>query len=313
MSAEDFKVHVDKKSHRDEMAKVKLTQVNPNGNGIQVIQTASNSNNITNVTNATNGCNNSNLNIESLSSIKSSDKFNGSNLSLNSASSTNASTSNGTSVFSMQNMKTAIGSNGNVLKESSPTPSTSKSIGNLIKIEDISKIAKINMMQLLSRSAERVKNEKTIIDTLSIYFKTLDSTINVVPFGSSTYGFGSKQTDFNVLIKTGENLLADLKNVTFLSIKRCNDYFEGASKSKVLFETCENAVKMSGTSSVLQQQFEFMVRTSANRVQKQQLKIVHKQSRIVCTLLFDSSSVLEMASEKIRQFTSLNPMCMYSN
>lgn len=148
---------------------------------------------------------------------QSSNKCNGSSLSLNSSASNktviacSSQVSKAASGFSMQNMKMAICSIENdaklsclAPKESDPKPSLVKKLENLIKIEDVSKTAKIDMISLLSRSADRVMYEVKIMELLSFYFSAYDSTIKVVPFGSSTYGFGSMRTDFNLLIKIGE-------------------------------------------------------------------------------------------------------------
>lgn len=56
---------------------------------------------------------------------------------------------------------------------------------------------------LLTRSEERIQYEKQIMDVLEMYVKSFDSTLNIVSFGSTTYGFGGSNTNFNILIDAG--------------------------------------------------------------------------------------------------------------
>lgn len=122
----------------------------------------------------------------------------GSNLSLNSMSSINSS-------ISLQSLKTAINHIENT-NMSSPQSSTPAKLENIIKIDDVYKKIPAEMNSLLSRPFFRVQHETQIINKLSFYFSIIDSKLKVIPFGSSTYGFGGQKTNFNILIKTGKNV-----------------------------------------------------------------------------------------------------------
>lgn len=119
----------------------------------------------------------------------------GSNLSLNSMSSINSS-------ISLQSLKTAINHIENT-NMNSPQSSTPAKLENIINIDDVYKQIPAEMNSLLSRPLFRVQHETQIINKLSFYFSIIDSKLKVMPFGSSTYGFGSQKTNFNILIKTG--------------------------------------------------------------------------------------------------------------
>lgn len=122
----------------------------------------------------------------------------GSNLSLNSLSSINSS-------ISLQSLKTAINHIENTNMSSSQS-STKAKLENIIKIDDVYKQIPAEMNGLLSRPFFRVQHETQIINKLSFYFSIIDSKLKVIPFGSSTYGFGGQKTNFNILIKTGKNV-----------------------------------------------------------------------------------------------------------
>lgn len=72
---------------------------------------------------------------------------------------------------------------------------------NIIQMVYVTNSAVDQMKELLERSESRIQHEAEIIATLSHFFIKIDSTLKVVPFGSSTFGFGSLRTNFNILLK----------------------------------------------------------------------------------------------------------------
>lgn len=105
-------------------------------------------------------------------------------------------------LVSMQSLKTAIKSVAdNLAIGGNANPSSSKNLEKLIKLTDVSRLAKAEMVNLLYRSENRIRHEMQILETLSKYFITLDATLKVVNFGSVKYvGLNS---NFNVLVKAG--------------------------------------------------------------------------------------------------------------
>lgn len=70
--------------------------------------------------------------------------------------------------------------------------------------------------QLCSRDSERVYNENQIFDTLKSYTNWFDSKLVLVPIGSSTFGFGSKNTNFNIAINTSEHTGDKTKHARYI-------------------------------------------------------------------------------------------------
>lgn len=61
--------------------------------------------------------------------------------------------------------------------------------------------------------------------------------------------------------------------------------------------------------SDLKEDFEILSKESANRVQNSQLKIFHKKSRLICVMQNDNNGTLELPSQMIRNYMTLNPIC----
>lgn len=84
-------------------------------------------------------------------------------------------------------------------------------ISNYVKFEDAIKTDKVSeaileeMIDFISRTETRVQNEKEILQILAPHLKKLDSKLNIIPFGSSMYGFGGSKTNFNILVKSGKH------------------------------------------------------------------------------------------------------------
>lgn len=78
-----------------------------------------------------------------------------------------------------------------------------KRLEDAIKVDEILKSTIIEMNLILERSNSRIQSEQEIIEQLSFLLTAYDSSIAVVPFGSTTYGFGGKRTNFNILVITG--------------------------------------------------------------------------------------------------------------
>lgn len=90
---------------------------------------------------------------------------------------------------------------------SAGTQSTSTSLTKLkdvIEIDEVLKLTRIEMNEIQSRSTSRIDSEQKIIDKFSFLLITFDPEITVTPFGSVTYGFGGQKTDFNILITEGK-------------------------------------------------------------------------------------------------------------
>lgn len=58
-------------------------------------------------------------------------------------------------------------------------------------------------VELVSRTALRVTYERDIVTCLERQFGTHFNALQLMPFGSATYGFGGPDTDFNILLNMG--------------------------------------------------------------------------------------------------------------
>lgn len=89
---------------------------------------------------------------------------------------------------------------------SPPKSTTSKmptSLLNSITIDQISVFIKTTAVDLIFRTLERITHEMDLVQLLGRHLKAFDSKLELMPFGSSTYGFGGCSTDFNILVSTG--------------------------------------------------------------------------------------------------------------
>lgn len=152
-------------------------------------------------------------------------KFNSSILNLNSVTSVNASGSSTiySPAFSSPKLNTnSVNSSGirkTVQANSQETITTITVRSNPVKLEDVVKVDEVSktivkeMIDLISRTNRRIQNESSIIKLLTSSLQKLDSTLNFIPFGSSTYGFGSSKTDFNILVNAGKNAITEFYQI----------------------------------------------------------------------------------------------------
>lgn len=73
--------------------------------------------------------------------------------------------------------------------------------------------------------------------------------------------------------------------------------------------TTQSFQKLMEKLSNLQKEFDVLGLFDANRAQKQQLKLIHKSSRIECLLQFDTDPTLELSSKIIKNYIDLSPQC----
>lgn len=122
---------------------------------------------------------------------------------------------NEASVNALQNLKIAVASmavpNGSSSLEdpsrassiSITQPLPTQKLMNVIDIKKVSQTIPTIAVDLVNRMVQRCFNEMKIQALLTRYFKEFDSSFDVMPFGSATYGFGGSHTNFNILINAG--------------------------------------------------------------------------------------------------------------
>lgn len=70
----------------------------------------------------------------------------------------------------------------------------------LVDVIDVNQFPRTIITTAISRTHHRITHENQIIKLLTNYLKKFDYSLRMMPFGSSTYGFGGSNTNFNVLI-----------------------------------------------------------------------------------------------------------------
>lgn len=81
--------------------------------------------------------------------------------------------------------------------------STAVNFENMIDLEEISRNVGAKAINLICRSVQRISLEVKILDLLSCHLKRFRPNLQIMPFGSATYGFGGSSTDFNILVNAG--------------------------------------------------------------------------------------------------------------
>lgn len=210
------------------------------------------------------------------------------------------------STFSLQNLRVAISDIENTAKNHSPVQCTPNRQENVTKTEYLSKLAKVEMKSILSRSEARARDEEEIFHNLSYYFYTIDSTAEIARFGSAVYGFGGSKTNFNILAVSGvkeSNFVGLLDRLEVPMF--CRNEIRKLTPDALL-KKFENSFK---NSSRLDSEFEILQKVEANRVQGNQLKLLHKKSRIQCILHFGDNTAMKRSSQIIHNYMTLSPIC----
>lgn len=195
-------------------------------------------------------------------------------------------------------------------------------IDEVIKNEKIYELIATELEKVSLRTDERVRNETRILGLLKHQFKLFDRTLELTPFGSTTYGFGGSNSNYNIFVDTRE--------CWFLWKKK---YFNGRGKwmasnfdtKKLLAEMNWFIFILTGksqqvqslvlesfekylTKTDIQLNFDGIAEILASRTLKQQLRMIHKESGIHVLLLADDAAVAE-AQKVIRDFIAIKPIC----
>lgn len=84
-------------------------------------------------------------------------------------------------------------------------PVKSKSLTDSIQIDQLSTLIKTKAIDFIFRTMERISYEMDIVGLLTRQLKAYDSKLEMISFGSATYGFCGRNTDLNLLASTGTN------------------------------------------------------------------------------------------------------------
>ncbi|XP_055326064.1 uncharacterized protein LOC129579895 isoform X2 [Sitodiplosis mosellana] len=156
-------------------------------------------------------------------------------------------------------------------------------LGDLIRTDRCFEAISVEMVNFMTRTDQRIQCEKKILDILTKAVNLFDPFLKVLSFGSVEYSFSGPNTNYNLLIDTRKSGKAPA-----LLLRTFQSYF---------------------TRSEVQRYFDTPVKINSNRVQKQQLQMVHKESGIKCLLVFDNDITVSNAAKIINDFIALKPIC----
>lgn len=88
--------------------------------------------------------------------------------------------------------------------KSNEIPKHADNLTNMIDTEEISRKIVDKAINFMFRSVQRISLEVQILNLFLHHLKGFDSSLQILPFGSSTYGFGGSSTDFNILVIAGK-------------------------------------------------------------------------------------------------------------
>lgn len=169
---------------------------------------------------------------------------------------------------------------------------------NVIKADHISRAIMSEMVDLTSRTKDRLKNVVRKLNSLDCQVKKLGAIwICYVWIWWSKYQFEyfDKCRFLNWWSSFNVNLLMKFK------------IFVGESKTQPL--VLQHQFYQAMQSSSTQNEFEVLDRLVGDRVQRQRLQLLHKLSRIMCWVQFDRNVTLAESSQIIRDYIHYAPIC----
>lgn len=175
MNSEDFEIHNQKKSHKENEAKLKSSHQSSIGNDVAPVQSI--------------GTNDIQYAIQSDQLVE-----------LKTASSVNLVNSN-------QNVKRK-----NSLEIVANSTAVVQ-LEDVIQIDKVLHLMTAEMIDFASRTQIRVQNEAEIMNKIVPYLKVVDNTLKTMKFGSTRYGFGGSKTNLNVLVNAGKKSINFLQNI----------------------------------------------------------------------------------------------------
>lgn len=273
MSAEDYDIHIQKRSHKDRVIEQQAQR--QNGIGNHLVRTTSMV-----LLNDSHGVD-QHINSKSNSS--------GSSVVHNYAENTDRSRASSLDIPS--------------------NPVGTLKLGNEIDFEEICRAITHSIKnECTFRTPQRIAYEMKIFDTLSHHLKAFDSTLRLKIFGSTTYGFGGCNTNLNLLVNTGEKE----KSITFarlcgnkLNILIYSISGESNQEAIVALYSFEKFLK----DPAIRSGIEVLPSIGGDRVQKRRLHLVHSASGIRCFIRFDSNFELAESSQIIRDCILHDPNC----
>lgn len=162
------------------------------------------------------------------------------------------------------------------------------------------------MSKILSRSDERVRHEARILGMLKHQFKIFDRTLELIPFGSTTFGLGNSTSNYNILVDTRKFKFYINFSEIWHGSYDC-PYFSTGKSQQVQTLVLESFEKYLAKTDI-QLHFKEIAEIPASRTMKQQLRMIHIESGIHVILLADDIAIAD-TPKIIRDFIAIKPIC----
>lgn len=94
--------------------------------------------------------------------------------------------------------------------DSKNTRELAKQLQDIVNVEEVLHATVAGLVDVSSRSEERIQYEEEIMDCIKNHMRALDCEIELEAFGSSTYGFGDASTNFNIVVNAGKQNIHSL-------------------------------------------------------------------------------------------------------
>lgn len=177
---------------------------------------------------------------------------------------------------------------------------------NAVSTEQILQAIIRKAIEMIFRTDERIEQEVQILLDLECIITAHELNLTVMPFGSSTYGLGGPDTDFNIclLTKNGEWFIFHSYR-----IGDCDFWIEisGDPRRNVIETVFDSFVKSFEMST------KFIVTASIahHSAIKYRLHAIHNASGILCTIQIDVNANKIESSQLIRNCLLHSPICKY--
>lgn len=97
------------------------------------------------------------------------------------------------------------------------TPAPLNFVKDVCVSDEVFRTIAAEMIGFVTRTKARIHDEAHILNALNGYLNEFDPKIKLVPFGSSTYGFGSTRTNLNILASAGLSTHTRANGIVFNS------------------------------------------------------------------------------------------------
>lgn len=161
----------------------------------------------------------------------------------------------------------------------------------------------LSLMETIRDTSNHERHKTEIISILTENLKNIDSTLDLIPFGSNQYNLNETGSNLNLFIFTSRFLWQMMHN-TYSRIKLLFCLLDKSNVAECL-QKFENHLK----STNIHNHFKDVDKVNENRTLKQQISMVHLKSNIRCLLLFDNDESITKSTEIIQHFNERVPMC----